>query len=173
MAFKIRERHFLRSKLIKQLRKIIEKKFLLDPYTLIPKQNQVELIKFDEISLYVVNGVVLFIEFEDVLVPSIQAMLKNKINLPKVVIDKGAIPYVTKGAHIMVPGITKVDPEIKKDMYVVIIDETHNKPLTIGKALMAADEIKNTNKGKAVQNLHYVGDKIWNFIKHLQINTAH
>ncbi|MHA1377680.1 MAG: DUF1947 domain-containing protein [Candidatus Helarchaeota archaeon] len=168
MTFKIRERHFLKNKVIKNLRAIVKNKFLLDPYTLLPKQCQVELIKSDEISLYVINGNVLFIKFKDKLLPSINAMLKNLITLPKVTIDKGAIPYITNGAHIMSPGITKIDPTIKKDQFVVIIDEFHNKPLAIGRALQDAEAIKKTEKGKVIENLHYVGDKIWNFIKQLE-----
>ncbi|NVM03369.1 MAG: DUF1947 domain-containing protein [Candidatus Helarchaeota archaeon] len=167
MTFKIRERHFLRSKLIKQLRETIKNKFLLEPDLLIPKNSQVELIKSDEINLYVVNKQVMFIEFKEELLPSIQAMIRDLIILPKVTVDKGAIPYVTKGAQVMVPGITEVDPNIKNGDYVVIVDETHNKPIAIGIALMDSEQIKNSNKGKAIQNLHYVGDKIWTFIKQL------
>ncbi len=168
MTFKIHERHFLRSKIIKKLRETIKKKFFLDPELLIPKNSQVELIKSDEINLYVINKQVLFIKFEDELLPSIQAMIEDLIILPKITVDKGAIPYVTKGAQVMVPGITEVDPKIQKGDYVVIVDEIHDKPIAIGIALMDSEQIKSSNKGKAIQNLHYVGDKIWTFIKQLE-----
>ncbi|MFX1450619.1 MAG: DUF1947 domain-containing protein [Promethearchaeota archaeon] len=168
MTFKIRERHFLKSKLIKQLQDKVQKNFLLDPYTIIPKNSQIEYIRGEELAIYAINKRVMFIEFKDTLLPSLQAMIEDLITLPKVTVDKGAIPYVTKGAQIMVPGITKVDPEIKKGDYVVIIDEIYNKPIAIGKSLMDSEEIESLNKGKAVKNLHYVGDKIWNFIKQLE-----
>ena len=168
MSFKIRERHFLKNKIIKQLREKIRNEFKLDPLTLLPKQCQVELIKSDEISLYVVNDSVLFIEFKENLLPSINAMLKNLLKLPKVVIDKGAVPYVTNGANVMAPGITEIDPDIKKDTYVVIEDEKFNKPLAIGRALKDAEEINRNKKGKVIENLHFVGDKVWDFIKQLE-----
>ncbi|MHA1382165.1 MAG: DUF1947 domain-containing protein [Candidatus Helarchaeota archaeon] len=168
MSFKIRERHFLKNKIIKQLRENIKNQFSLNADILFPKQSKVELIKSDEISLYVVNNEVLFIKFKDDLLPSINAMLKNLITLPKVTIDKGAVPYIVKGAHVMAPGITEIDPQVKSGTYVIIVDETHNKPLAIGRALESAEQIKNKKKGKVIQNLHYVGDKIWNFIKQLE-----
>lgn len=145
----------------------IKENFSVDPDAIIPKQSQIEFIKSDEIILYIVNKEALFIRFNDVLLPSIQAILNNIITLPKVTIDKGAIPYIIKGAHIMVPGIIEIDPEVKKDSFVVIVDETHKKPIAIGKVVMDIDEIKKSNKGKAIENLHYVGDKIWNFLKQL------
>ncbi len=168
LSFKIRERHFLRNKFIKALREKIKEQFLVDPYTLIPKQSEVELIKSDEFSLYIVNKHALLIEFKDILLPSLHSLLENKLNLPTITVDKGAVPYVTKGAHIMAPGIMKVDPIIKEGTFVAIIDETHHKPLAIGKAVLDADEIQKSGKGKAVHNLHYIGDKIWSFVKQLE-----
>ena len=173
MNFKIRERHFLKSKLIRKLRQIVKNEFLTDPNKIIPKNSQVEQIKFDEITLFTVNGDLLLINFENKLLPSINAILKNKLKLPKVTIDKGAISHITNGADVMIPGITKVDPDIKKNSYVIVVEETHEKPLAIGKAIINAEEIKNRDKGVAVHNIHYVGDKIWNFIRTIHSKTVY
>ncbi|ENN96481.1 RNA-binding protein [Methanocaldococcus villosus KIN24-T80] len=62
----------------------------------------------------------------------------------------------------MVPGIKEVDNFNKGDV-VFVLDEVHKKPICVGIALMSHEEIKNSEKGKAIKNIHYVGDKIWNF----------
>ncbi|MCK5613932.1 RNA-binding protein [Candidatus Pacearchaeota archaeon] len=46
---------------------------------------------------------------------------------------------------------------------ITIIDEKHNKPIGIGLALFSGKEMQRVTSGKVVKNLHYVGDKIWNY----------
>ena len=46
---------------------------------------------------------------------------------------------------------------------VLIIDETHGKPLAIGVSLITGEEMVENDSGKAVETKHYVGDEIWNF----------
>jgi PUA domain protein len=43
---------------------------------------------------------------------------------------------------------------------VVIVEERYQKPLAIGRALVAGTDMKG--EGKAVKSLHHVGDAIWN-----------
>jgi PUA domain protein len=80
----------------------------------------------------------------------------------------GAIPHIIKGADIMFPGIVSFDSNIKKEDFLVIVDEKHDKPIAIGLALVNAPEFSREKKGKAVKNVHYVGDKLWDFIKKLE-----
>ena len=77
----------------------------------------------------------------------------------------GAIRFVTNGADIMRPGITKIDPDIKENEIVRIADETHGKTLAVGKALFNAHEMESTKKGKVVKNLHTIKDSVWEFAK--------
>jgi len=63
----------------------------------------------------------------------------------------------------MRPGITKIDENILKDDTVIIIDEKNKKALAVGIALDTSENMNNTKQGKAVKNIHWVGDKIWNF----------
>jgi len=44
---------------------------------------------------------------------------------------------------------------------VVIRDVEHGKALAIGASLVSSSDIKAIKKGKAVRNLHYVGDRLW------------
>lgn len=83
---------------------------------------------------------------------------------PKVVVDAGAIKFVCDGANVMRPGI-KTYTEFKKNDLVCIVEETHNKFLAVGKAMVSSDEMKNITKGEVVRNLHYISDKYWESVK--------
>jgi PUA domain protein len=61
----------------------------------------------------------------------------------------------------MSPGIVDADTSIEPGETIIIIEEGHNKPLAIGISLITGQEMIDNNKGKAIENLHYVGDEIW------------
>ena len=82
-------------------------------------------------------------------------------DLPSALVDMGAIPYVCNGADVMAPGIMGIEGGFEKDGLLVIRDVKHKKALGIGAALYSSEEMKGLKKGKAILNLHYVGDKIW------------
>ena len=65
----------------------------------------------------------------------------------------------------MAPGIRKVNGEFAEGQLIVVVDEKHGKSLAVGRALMASGAIAATKKGKVVENIHYVGDLIWEVIK--------
>ena len=58
--------------------------------------------------------------------------------------------------------VKRIDPEIKENEIIAIIDETHKKPLSIGKSLLDAETMQNTEKGKVIKNIHWIGDPLWN-----------
>jgi PUA domain protein len=41
------------------------------------------------------------------------------------------------------------------------VEETHNKYLSVGKAMVSSDEMNSISKGEVVKNLHYISDKYW------------
>ena len=94
---------------------------------------------------------------------SVRGLLSNTPEKGWVQVDMGAVPFVCNGANIMAAGINDVSSEIVKGQYIWIREENHQKPLAVGKALLNADEILHSNQGKAVQALHYIGDKIWEY----------
>ena len=112
----------------------------------------------DEATVYLLDDVVEFVRDGDDLYPYLAGNHVDR--LPKVVVDMGAIPYVCNGADIMAPGITEMDPFAAGDL-VVVRDVTHGKALAIGRALKSASEIEVAKKGRVVENLHYVGDRLW------------
>lgn len=79
-----------------------------------------------------------------------------------VVVDRGAVPFVCNGANVMAPGITAADPALLPGDLLVVREETHGKALAIGRALVEGGAMVR-GKGKAVENLHYVGDELWKF----------
>lgn len=77
----------------------------------------------------------------------------------------GAIKFVTNGADIMRPGITKIEPTIKKGDIVRVSDEMHDRILAVGQAMFDAEEMEKNISGKVVKNLHTITDYVWKFAK--------
>ena len=94
---------------------------------------------------------------------SVRGLLSITPEIGWVQVDMGAVPFVCNGANIMAAGINAVSSEIIKGQYIWIREENHKKPLGVGKALLNADEMLASNQGKAVDALHYIGDKIWEY----------
>jgi PUA domain protein len=78
----------------------------------------------------------------------------------------GAVPYVCKGANIMAPGIRGFRGEFRKGDLVIVTDEKHGKPIALGEILYDTEQVKSIRQGIVIKNIHYVGDKTWNQIKH-------
>ncbi|RLI05043.1 RNA-binding protein, partial [Candidatus Bathyarchaeota archaeon] len=149
---KVKEILTLQQKLPSQLQLTIKGKV---------KKSNVEKVEFENIEIYLVNKKPLLAKIEDNVFPTL--FFQEALNvLPRVVVNKGAIPYVCRGADIMRPGIVKVDGEFNSNSLVVIIDEKHGKAIALGLSLYPSVEIEKLSRGKVIRNLHFVGDKIWN-----------
>ncbi|MCE7744871.1 MAG: DUF1947 domain-containing protein [Candidatus Heimdallarchaeota archaeon] len=155
----ILRRHVLRKgdfkSLKEQLSKIIE-----GPIDLLFKEGA-ELVLTDSGELYAEDKKVLAFKVDEIIIPSLRALNEGLVKLPTITVDMGAVPYVTNGADIMAPGITKVTDGLVVGDIVTIIDENYGKALAVGKLLIISDNIKQTEKGKVIKNLHYVNDSIW------------
>jgi len=121
-----------------------------------------EKITLEEYSLILVNGKPLLFEIEGHLFPTVRGALEMRLQKRVVTVDKGAIRFVSNGADIMAPGIAAADPEIKEGDLVIIVEEAHQKPLAIGKAIMGGSEMVEATSGKAIKSIIHVGDKLWN-----------
>ena len=99
----------LNSKAIKNLIRDLES-IIEDPSELIPKKGRsVRYSMGNESAIVVDNQNVLIIEKDGYLIPSIKIAKKLKLLVPTITVDAGAIRFVTNGADIMRPGITKID----------------------------------------------------------------
>lgn len=154
---KIRKRYYLQKK---KLKKLINQ--LGNYSTLINSKSKVEILESDPYDIILVNGEPLVMNIDDAYFPTLKGALELDITEKYAVVDMGAVKFVAKGADIMSPGITEADPEVKEGDLVIIIEETHRKPLATGKALISGPKMVENNEGKAVKTIHYIGDKIWN-----------
>ncbi len=115
-------------------------------------------------QLYVVkDDTICFFYLDGKLVPTLKLVLQRQF-LKQVVVDMGAVKFVSAGADVMRPGIVELDHLIKQDEFVVIVDQTHKKPLCIAKALFSGEEIIALKQGRVLKAVHWVGDCIWQLV---------
>ena len=114
-----------------------------------------------EHKLYIIkDNEICFFYHEGKIVPTLKLLLKSQF-LKQVVVDMGAVKFVTAGADVMRPGIVELDHSIKKGEFIVVVDQTHKKPLCIAQALYSGEEIFTLKQGKVLKAVHWVGDRIW------------
>lgn len=151
-----------------QLRKNIKNKMLKDLVSTFGEElsyledKTLEKITLEEYAVILVDGKPLLFEIEGHLFPTVRGALEMELQKRVVTVDKGAIRFVSNGADIMAPGVVAADPEIKEEDLVIIVEETHQKPLAIGKAIMGGSEMVEATSGKAIKSITHVGDKLWN-----------
>ena len=164
---KIRQRHFIKSSEIRLLKEEILKEHSSDFVNQIfPKKCRVELILTEKGDiLYAINNVLKLWKSNEGYIPVLTLLLENKVNLKTIIVDMGAVRFVTNGADIMRPGITKIDPLIKKGELLKIVDEKNNRALAVGKAMFDTKEMEAKTSGKVIKNLHTIKDDIWQFEK--------
>ena len=163
----IKQRHFIQKSQIRELQDDLlnqyDEKFVAQIF---PKKARIELIQTEAgDTLYAVNNVLKLWKSKEGYIPVLTLLLNRQVEMKKVVVDKGAIRFVTNSADVMIRGVTQIDPSIKKGDIVVIVDENHDRALAIGKAMFDAKEMENKNSGKVVKNLHTIQDNVWKFEK--------
>lgn len=161
----VKKRHPLSTK---DLKALLDEAARVAPSVMnhIDKKKPIELLELDSGErLFYQNGKPLLIEHGGKIMPSLAMPQQLLDTLPKVVVDMGAIPFVANGADIMAPGIRSVQEGAKVGDVVLVVDEKHSKGLAIGFLIMEREEILEKRKGKAVKNVHHVGDEIWNSTK--------
>jgi len=116
-------------------------------------------------GLIILKGVPAFFFYGERIYPTLLLIYRLGVDpgLPKVHVDEGAVPHVLNGADVMVPGITRVEGEVERGKEVLVVDP-RGRVFAVGEALMTGEEIKEAGKGKAVKNVHYAGDDLWEII---------
>ena len=159
-------RYSLKSKQTKQLLNEISERLNVNVEALFGPKVNVEIVESSVGNVYLVNNKPLVFKIEERLLPTL--LFQDFISrTPKIVVDMGAIPFVCNGADVMAPGIVRVEGEFVMGDLVLIVDEKHGKPLALGESLHDSKSIRNAKQGAVAKNVHYVSDKIWNFIKTL------
>jgi len=164
---KIKQRHFVRKSDLKPIKddilKHYDQKFVDQIF---PVKCKVEIIQTEAgDTLYAINNTLKLWRSSDGYIPVLKLLINKKVDLKKVIVDMGAIRYVTNGADVMRPGITHIDSDIKKGDILQIVDETHSRALAIGKAMFDASDMESRSSGKVVKNIHTIQDSIWEFEK--------
>jgi PUA-domain protein len=154
---KIRKRYHLKKKKLK-----VVQENLGDYPELIPPKATVELLETGLQDIILINGKPLIMMVDHIPFLTLKGALEVEIKSRYVVVDMGAVEFMTKGADVMSPGITEADPQIREGDLVIVVDETHRKPLAIGRSLISGLEMVQNTEGKAIKTLHHIGDEIWN-----------
>jgi PUA domain protein len=85
--------------------------------------------------------------------------------MQKLQVDKGAIKFVMSGAMIMCPGLTSAGASIPQDLPVdcpvAIYAEGKEHAVAIGMTKMSTTDMKEINKGVAVETMTHLGDGLW------------
>ena len=162
MAVKIKNRHQLKTKEITEIIQELQKTYHRDFFD---KQAMVETGDLEGYNVILVNDDVDFFRVEVRILITIRAISKYTLSKGRVIVDMGAIKFITNGADIMAAGIVDADPDIQENDPVWICDETHHKALAVGIAVFSGAEMMIKDSGKAVKNFHYVGDMLWNLTR--------
>lgn len=97
--------------------------------------------------------------------PTLRLLHKAPHVMKQVCVDKGAIPFVLSGANVMCPGLTSAGSNLPDPLDagtpVAIMAEGKELAMAIGILTMSTDEIRNKNKGVAIEMVHFLGDELW------------
>lgn len=158
MSIKIKNRHRLKQKDKRRMQQMIQEIFA---ESVIDEDAVIEKGRMEDNEILFVDDVPCFFKQNDTLFFTIPGVLFLKPSKREVVVDMGAVRFVTNGADVMSPGIVDADHFILSGQQVWIADEQHHKPLAVGVALMDGEEMISAQSGKAVEMNHYIGDKLW------------
>jgi len=134
---------------------------------IIPKKAPLIVTKCtNHINLICVNNEILFFnEREGPYYPHLRILHKYPTILPQVQVDRGAIKFVMQGANIMCPGLTSPGGALPEDLptssVVAVMAEGKKHALGIGFMKLSSKEIRETNKGIGIDNIHYLNDGLW------------
>lgn len=136
----------------------------IDVEPFLESKTRVEVNETENVEVFFFNGKPLLARADGRLFPTL-AFEELLPLMPKIVVDMGAVPYICKGADVMAPGVVSINGEFEKNDVLLVADERHGKTLAVGVALFSSEDMKATSHGKTVKTLHFVGDKLWNYLK--------
>ncbi|OLS14505.1 MAG: PUA domain containing protein [Promethearchaeota archaeon CR_4] len=162
----IKTRHFLSSKEVKKLVEELKIRFGGSLDAFLGVKPQIERIVLDNNEeLLAINKIVSFWKRGESYIPLLKLLIDRVVQLKTVVVDMGAVKFVTNGADVMRPGIRRIDPTIREGDVVVVVDENNARPLAVTQAKLDAPQMESTREGKVLKNLHTINDFLWEFSK--------
>ncbi|MFH1133581.1 MAG: PUA domain-containing protein [Nanoarchaeota archaeon] len=118
-------------------------------------------IEIEDDHVLFVNQQAAFFLHEGKWLPLLKFEQEHRL-LKEIVVDAGAVKFVSSGADVMRPGIVGIPGDLACGEAVRIVDEKNHVVLAIGIALFSGAEMQAMAAGKAVRTVHHVGDKLWN-----------
>ena len=161
MNFKVKNRHRLKDKDSRYILKELKENFENINFK---KNLSFEIGEVEGINFIFINDDPCFFYYDGKIIFTLLGLKKFKPINKFVIVDMGAVKFVTNGADVMAPGIVNADKKIVENEQVWVCDERNKKPLAIGIALMTGEQMIKEKKGKSIRIIHYVGDSIWNFV---------
>lgn len=156
---RFRNRHRLKKKELRLLEQELIGTMGSSPFS---EDSEIDTARAGKWKVILDGDEVIGVFLDEKLFPTVRGLIGCAPTEGFVTVDMGAIEFVVNGADIMAPGIVEADENIAVGDPVWVRDEKNGKPIAIGLALMDGTEMRRSNRGKAVENLHYVGDEIWN-----------
>ena len=114
----------------------------------------------DKEGLYYSGNNIVALSLDGVVIPYLKNKNNDLSNIPSVEVDMPAVPFMTKGADLLRPGIVRMD-SFEEGTIIVIRDENNKVALAIMKSNHSSEAIQKMKKGKVAKSLHYVNDKYW------------
>lgn len=155
---RVRKRHRLREKEVKTMADEITAR---SGSELFQAGEAVDRAESSDYDIIFSEGVASALILEGKAFPTVRGLLKHPATKCFVVVDMGAVPFVTKGADVMGPGIVEVDRSITVGDLVWVKDIKNGIPLAIGVAMMDGEQMATKPSGKAIRTVHHVTDKLW------------
>lgn len=136
---------------------------------IIPKKTPMILAKcHNHIQIAIVEGQPKFFQHRDgPWIPTLRLLHQYPSMMPKMQVDYGAIKFVLRGSNIMCPGLTSPGgrmEDIPAGTVVQITAEGKEFACGIGLTTMSTKDIRESNKGICIENLHTIGDGLWEVI---------
>ena len=156
---KVKSRHHLRSDEITRLERALADRFGIE----LDADSYERVVLVDapfEVVLADGDPAVFLVDEE--FAPTVRGANDHSPQRRIVVVDSGAISFVSDGANVMRPGIVDAGAEIETGDIVAIQEETHGKTLAIGRAAVEGSEMVGES-GMVVESIHHVGDDLYAF----------
>jgi len=155
---RVRKRKRMRGKEIKAMSYELEEILGTPVFT---EDDTVDIAESSEFDLLFVDNDILGLVIAGKPFLTVRGVIKYKPVKRFVTVDMGAVPFITNGADCMGPGIVEADASICAGDLVWIRDEKNKVPLAIGISERSGPELTRKDAGKAIKNIHNVGDKLW------------
>lgn len=155
---RLRKRHRLRQKEIAAISGALNSVLGTTTFT---EDDVVDMAEGPEYDVVFVSGKILAFTPGGVPFLTVRGLLTYRATRRYVTVDMGAVKFVCNGADVMGPGVVSCDGAIAHGDLVWVRDVNNLRPLAVGKAVASGEAMSRKQKGKVVESIHHVGDRLW------------